>query len=93
MDREQQIARGVRAQQILDEPLVQEAIDLIESQCLQQWKDSPARDTEGRERIWMMVKMAQQFKRHFEAAVTDGKLAQHEVAELEKQSKMRKIFG
>lgn len=79
-----EISRGQRAQAILEDPLVGEAFAALERECLAEWRAAPARDVEGRERLWLMLKMAERFKAHFTSLIDSGKLAGERVAALEK---------
>ena len=87
-----EVARGLRAQAILDDALVGEAFAAIEQECIAEWRRAPARDVEGRERIWLMLKLAERLKAHFDSVVTSGKLAGERIAQLEKARRLR-LFG
>jgi hypothetical protein len=84
VDDEVEISRGQRAQAILDDPLVGEAFAAIERECLAEWRRAPARDIEGRERLWLMLKMTERLKAHFVSLIDGGRLAGERVAQLEK---------
>jgi len=80
-----EVARGIRARAILDDPLVGEAFATLERECLTGWRRAPARDVEGRERLWLMLKMAERLRAHFVSLVDNGRLAGEHVAQLEKE--------
>jgi hypothetical protein len=84
-DNEVEVARGLRARAILEDPLVGEAFAAIERECLAEWRRAPARDVEGRERLWLMLKMAERLRAHFESLIDNGRLAGERVAELAKE--------
>jgi hypothetical protein len=84
-----EISRGLRAQAILEDPLVGEAFATIERECIAEWRRAPARDVDGRERLWLMLKMAERFKAHFESVISNGKLAGERIAGLEKERRLR----
>jgi hypothetical protein len=92
IDDSAEVTRGQRAQAILDDPLVEEAFAAIERECLAEWRRAPARDVEGRERLWVMLKMAERFKAHFISLVDSGILAGEHIAQLEKARRSR-FFG
>ena len=77
-----EMARGERAQAILEDPLVREAFAALEAECLAEWRHAPARDVEGRERLWLTLKLVERLQRHFESLVADGKLASERLAQL-----------
>lgn len=81
--------RGVRARELLDNELVQEALATLKTEYLGAWEASPARDAEGRERLWVMVKLVEKFRGHLEQVFEAGKLADAELVEIER----RKKFG
>ncbi len=87
---DEEIRRGNEAERLLKEPLLCEAFEMIEAECIKQWKDAPARDTDGRERIWMMLKLLDKLKAHIVSIADTGKLASAKVAE---EAKARKIFN
>lgn len=91
-DSEAEIARGLRAQAILEDPVVVAAFAAIEQECMAEWRRVPARDVEGRERLWLMVKMAERLRAHFESLVSGGKLAGDRLTQLEKDRRLR-LFG
>jgi hypothetical protein len=91
-DRDSEIARGERARAILDDPLVAEAFAAIERQCLEEWRAAPARDVEGRERLWLMLKLAERLRGHFESLVESGRLAGGRAVLLERERRFG-FFG
>ena len=82
-------SRGIRARELLDNELVQEALATLQAEYLKAWEASPARDAEGRERLWVMVKLVEKFRGHLEQVFEAGKLADAELVEIER----RKKFG
>lgn len=81
--------RGARAKELLDNELVQEGLATLKAEYLKAWEDSPARDAEGRERLWVMVKLVDRFRAHLEQVWDAGKLADAKLVEIEQ----RKRFG
>ncbi len=73
---EDEINRGQKAAQILAEPLVKEAFDVLKQECYDQWAKSPARDAEGREKLWLMLKSAERVEAHLRSLLETGKLAE-----------------
>lgn len=74
---ERDIFRGERAARLLEDELLQEAFATIEQEYTNQWLASPARDHEGREKLYLMVKTLHRFRSELAAVVETGKLAQH----------------
>jgi len=71
----EEVKRGARAQEILDNPIFQEALDAYETEILKQWKSSPLRDVEGREMLRLMLEAHQIFKQYIVTTMETGKLA------------------
>ena len=85
MDIEQKIARGVEAQSLLNNELFNQAFTDIKSEILEQWQNSPARDIEGREKLFLMLKMAEKFKANLTRVIETGKIAQIELGRIRTQ--------
>ena len=77
----QEDARGAKAREILEEPLVVEAFGKVEAEILSAWEDSPARDVEGREKLYQMLMLTRKVKRHFESVVLTGEMARRTLAD------------
>lgn len=87
MDLENQVRRADRARQLLGDDLIREAREQIERTLWDQFKSSPLRDVEGREKLRLMQDMCDKFFGYFAAVVQDG-----EVAKLEIESKKKGIW-
>lgn len=84
--------RGVNARLLLETPLLVEAFETTKDEYVKAWRDAPARDTEGRERLWMMVKLLDKVKAHLETVMSGGQLAERELTDLQERRKWR-VFG
>lgn len=71
----QEADRGRRAQELLDDELMVEAFSLIRTKLTNEWADSPARDTEGREKLWLMLKLLSSVEGHLKTVLETGKMA------------------
>lgn len=83
------IARGVRAEKLLKDPLLNEAFDAVKTAFHKAWEASPVRDVEGREKLFLMIKAANDARSHLEQAIRDGKVTVHSQ---EERSRLSKIF-
>lgn len=61
MDREQEIAVGIGAQQLLDNQYAQLTLTTLIERRVAEWRSSGPLDTERRERIWMSLRTIEQF--------------------------------
>jgi hypothetical protein len=85
MNQTSDIARGERARAILDDPLVAEAFSVLERECIDEWRRAPARDMEGRERLWTMLRLVEKLRAHFTSLIEAGRLADSRIADLDKE--------
>jgi hypothetical protein len=74
--------RGARAQRLLDDELLKEAFETLDRDYTRAWRETAARDTDARERLWQAVQVVAKVRDHLIHAVNGGKLAQREMNEL-----------
>ena len=67
--------RGQRANELMADDLIVEAFTLLNDRLTKEWADSPVRDSEGRERIWLMQKLLKNVGDHINEIAQTGKLA------------------
>ena len=84
MEIAKRIWNGARAKEILDNEVFQSAWDEITEEITEQWKQSPARDPEGREKLWTMLKLCEKLRQSFQTKLETGKLAEMERTRLQK---------
>ncbi len=77
LDKEQQ--RGHRAKQILEDEMFVEAVQKVSSELDNEWVNSPVRDTEGREKIYMMKKMLNVLLVQLKSVMETGTLASKQI--------------
>lgn len=88
----EQQSRGIRAQQLLDDELLQEALKAIADEVSAQWLACPARDKEGKEALWQLAKTADKFKGILTGYVQTGKVAAEQLKRYEKESLLRQAL-
>lgn len=81
------IRRGERARMILDDELVKEALDALESMAIRDWRYSEPAAADARERSYYFLAAVDLFKAHFATMVSDGIKA---VADAEFQKKQQR---
>jgi len=79
MDKEKEIQRGQQAKRILEDPIFVEALQKVSQELDQEWINSPIRDTEGREKIYMMKKMLNVLHVQLQSVLETGKLASKQI--------------
>lgn len=73
--------RATQAQDLMDHPLLKEAFETMRTRYLTEWESSPARDSEGREKIWTYLKQLETVKSHLLEVIQTGKMAQVELGQ------------
>ena len=74
MTPEQEKQRSELAKNILDNPVFQDAIKQIKQELYGEFLNSPARDSEGREKIYLMGKMFDLLLVNIKSVMETGKL-------------------
>ena len=74
MTPEQEKQRTELAKSILDNPVFQDAIKQIKQELYGEFTNSPARDSEGREKIYLMGKMFDLLLVNIKSVMETGKL-------------------
>ena len=85
MDKQQQADRGDRAKRLLENELLKEAFDEIERVIEEGWKDSAGHEHEQRQNAYLMHRLLQNFKGHFEQLVRTGDHARKELLKLKEK--------
>lgn len=89
---ESEILRGERAKQLLEDPLLTEAFTLIELEYMKAWQDSPARDKEARETLYLSIKNLQKVRGHLLQVMDSGTLAKLTLAQRTGQA-LKRVFS
>lgn len=92
MTLDEQRDRGQRAQRLLDDDLLREALDAIESEVVRQWENCPARDSEGKEALWQLMKTSKKFRGLLNGYVQTGRLAAENIKRMEEESRMKRLL-
>lgn len=93
LDLKLQSSRGMRAQELLRDDILLEALDAIEKECVEAWEQCPARDAEGKEMHWQLYKTAKKFRNTLLGYVETGKLASNQLqAYARKDGPIRRAF-
>ena len=78
MDYSKNIYDGNRAKEVLENEVFQWAITEIKREVTEQWQTSPARDVDGREKLWMMLQLANKLELILKTTQETGKLSEME---------------
>ena len=70
-----EVERGRQAADIINHPLFVEALEKYKQRLVSEWMASPARDQDGREKLWLMIKTSEAVERHLVELMETGTLA------------------
>ena len=90
MGRDKEITKGKNAERILNDKLFKESFTYLRELYLNEWENSPARDKEARESLWVAIKMLGTVEGHLQTIMQTGKLADRQLEELAKASSVRR---
>lgn len=88
-----EIDRGRTALSLTENELLNEALEAIDKEVMEQWIACPARDKEGKEALWQLIKTSRKFRSILTGYIDTGKLATEQLKRFEKESKLGRIFG
>lgn len=78
---ETEILRGERARQLLEDPLMKEGFALLELEYMKAWQETPVRDVQARETLFLSYKNLQRVKGHLLQVMDSGTLAKATLAQ------------
>ncbi len=77
MTSEDRIIRGKNAEQLLSNPLLDDAFTSIEAELVNDWKQSAGLPSEAREALFLKLSVLSEVKAKIESFITDGKITQN----------------
>jgi hypothetical protein len=86
-------ARGHNAFTLLENELLKEALAAIDREVMEQWIACPARDKEGKEALWQLIKTSRKFKDILTGYIETGKLATENMKRFEKEGMLRRLIA
>ena len=91
-DLTEQQTRGIRAGELLNNEILNQALAAIEAEVVDQWGNCPARDREGKEALWQLFKTSQKFRATLLGYIESGKLATEQLKRYDKESRLRGLL-
>jgi hypothetical protein len=79
-----EVRKGNEAKYLMEHPLLVEAFAAIREEFRKSWENSPVRDVEGRELIFLGTKILNQLEGALQSHITTGKLAAFQLQALGK---------
>jgi hypothetical protein len=85
--------KAALALSLAENELLNEALDAIDKEVMEQWINCPARDKEGKEALWQLIKTSRKFKAILTGYIESGKLATDRLKYHEKPSVLSRLRG
>jgi hypothetical protein len=88
---ENQLTRGVAAEREL--AALGEAFKAVRARYVDAWMASDARDTVGREKLWVATTIVSLVETQLRQYVTDGKIAEKTLEQIRKAGEPKRLLG
>ena len=85
--------KATHAFSLMENELLNEALDAIDKEVMEQWINCPARDKEGKEALWQLIKTSRKFRSVLMGYIESGKLATEQLKRYEKESLLRRVLS
>jgi hypothetical protein len=85
----EQLERAANAKRLLDSPALQAAFAEVREAIVHRIEQCPMRDTEGAEKLRIMLKLLNDVRANLEGAISDGKVTQFRLSQDEQDKKRR----
>ena len=76
--KDKRINKGAAAERLLNDPIIQEVFEKLESHYNNAWVSSGLEDTQKRETMFLALRALGEFKLELESLILGGKLAQND---------------
>jgi hypothetical protein len=84
--------RAAKAKELLDNSVLNEALDTLDKDIFRLWGECPARDKDGKETLWQLYKTSQKFRTILQEFIRTGEYAESLIKSQEKTT-IRSLFG
>lgn len=92
MEIEQRIYDGNRAKEVIENEVFQRVMADMKKEIIEQWQNSPARDQDGREKLWNLLKLTEKLEIMLQQTLDSGKLAMAELQHKESMAERAKDY-
>lgn len=90
MSAQADLERAARIEKLLKDPDLAEAFASVRAGIVERIEQCPARDTEGAEKLRMMLRLLRDVRANLDSALVDGRVAEIKLAQ-ERESATRRI--
>ncbi len=81
--------RGVRAEELLSNSLLQETFEYLEKRYLDAWRSTKSLQTVEREKLWQAIQILGIIQEHLKLHVTNGRIAAADLRRLSEEFKRK----
>ena len=67
--------RERKAQNLIDDPLLNESFDVLREDLMNRWIHSGSTDLEARESIWLAIRLLERIEGHIKSIIETGHMA------------------
>ena len=85
--------KGHLAFSLAENELLNEALEAIDKEVMEQWIECPARDKEGKEALWQLIKTSRKFRSILNGYIQSGKLATEQLKRYDKASLLQRVLS
>ena len=82
--------RGIRADELLNNSLLQETFQYLEKRYLEAWRSTKVLQTVEREKLWQAIQILGIIQEHLKGHVTNGRIAAEDLRRLSAESQRKK---
>ncbi len=82
--------RGIRAEELLNNSLLQETFRYLETEYLKAWRSTKVREDYSRERLWQAIQILDIIQEHLRLYVTNGRIAAADLRRLSEESNRKR---
>ncbi len=79
--------RGIRAEALLNNSLLTETFQYLETTYLKAWRSTKVLQTVEREKLWQAIQILGIIQEHLKSHVTNGRIAAEDLRRLSRESK------
>lgn len=88
-----ELDRANKAKALLESEMLKEILDTLERDTIDLWEQTPSRDNEAREKLWMFYVVTRKFRNTLLKAIETGKMAEIQLAEKRGLKQVLSRFG
>ena len=75
-------ARGARAHDLLESPMLKEVFEYLETEYLKAWRNTRVMDTNSREKLWQAVQIVNLVQDQLKKYIVEGRIATKDLANI-----------